>query len=297
MKQIILTLSVLITSFSSFAQQYVPMPTDSAWWMYRSVMGGEGHTEYTETLILAAGDTVWSGHTYTKLMKRSDNYDVFNGNPFPTSFIADHPDVFVGGMREENKVVYVRRYGIGESILFDFNLQVGGTFQPNQNTTVTVTAIDDVLVGSTYRKRYTTTGGVFIEGIGNRNSGVMNQYGSLVCFKAEQSFNTGYYSPQNSNDCHYIFPYGTALNVSTTETENELSIFPNPFTDRINIDIATPGTLGMYNSLGQCIKKMSYSNAGKHSIDNLSNLPSGLYFININDRDGKLITTKKLMKQ
>jgi hypothetical protein len=295
MKQFILSVSALILSFSSFAQQYVPMPTDSAWWLYTSVMGGEGHTEYSSILILAQGDTVWSGHTYTKLMTRGDSYDIFNGNPGPTSFIAEQPDAFIGGMREENKIVYVRKYGVPEKVLFDFNLQVGGSFNIDQNTTVTVTDIDQILIGSSYRKRYTTTAGKYIEGVGSDMIGIMSLFGSFICFHSDQSYNNGDYSPQQSNDCHYIYPFGTALSVFSGKQEDELSIYPNPVNDVMNINYPTQGTIVIYNAIGQ--KACAYSiNKGLNTID-VRQLSQGLYNVVVRDEHNTVITTRKIIKQ
>lgn len=82
------------------------------------------------------------------------------------------------------------------------------------------------------------------------------------------------------------------------DTENELSVFPNPFSSEINISftLAETKTVNMYlfDAMGKLITQVASNglfSAGQNSIIyNSSDLPAGLYFI-------KLITPNKTMQQ
>ena len=81
--------------------------------------------------------------------------------------------------------------------------------------------------------------------------------------------------------------------------EKGFLIYPNPFKDYINIQhYAQPTnlqTIVVYNTLGQRVKTIDYNgNANKNETINLADLPSGLYVVQLNYADKKVI--KKMIK-
>jgi parallel beta-helix repeat protein len=59
-------------------------------------------------------------------------------------------------------------------------------------------------------------------------------------------------------------------------TGNDISVYPNPATNYINLKVPTTGSMGLYAADGKLIKTL-YLQAGVNSVD-LSNLPGGLYY-------------------
>lgn len=260
MKKLFLTLFILLIFLSSsFAQPYVPMPTDSAWWHCRSVAWTEPTLHLYDHLVYVNGeDTLWDGVTYTKLMLRSAHAAVPNGGPEPTTFIANQPDRFIGGIRETNRMVYVRDIGQPEHLFFNFNHQVGDIVSQIGSNISRVTDIDQIPVGDTYRKRFvvTTTPGnsieTYVAGIGRYTIGVIDVNAGLQCYHSEQYYNNG----------NYI-----------------------------------PGTNGgpVYNTAGQ--KAYSHSlSKGMNTID-VSQLPQGLYNVVVRDEQNAVVSNQKLIKQ
>jgi subtilisin family serine protease len=81
--------------------------------------------------------------------------------------------------------------------------------------------------------------------------------------------------------------------------EKGFLIYPNPFKDNINIQYySQPNNLQsivIYNTIGQRVKTISYNgNASSNETINLSNLPSGLYVIQLIYSDKKVV--EKMMK-
>jgi hypothetical protein len=96
---------------------------------------------------------------------------------------------------------------------------------------------------------------------------------------------------QPSNAIYYGF-------VDTkTSDENSLSIYPNPFTDLLNIDyhILSAGNvkIALYNSIGKEIAVIAdglISSGNHHDLYNGKLLPAGVYYCKIFSNDGVQIT-------
>ncbi len=305
MKKLLLVVCILIISSPSFAQQYVPMPTDSAWWMYGSADWNESALHLDNFMVYVNGeDTSWDGTGYRKLMLRKSSIAVPNGNPIPTTFTATQPDIFIGGYRENNKVVYVRKAGGVEEEFFDHNHQVGDILFSDGSTTKSVTSIDQILIGSSYRKRIAvsiTPGNTietYVEGIGCYSFGIIEINAAFNCYQGEQYYNNGNYVPGTNggptDDCIYILPF-TTTNVSTPNGEEQLSIYPNPVHDLLSINSHLEGTAAIYNTIGQVVYSHAF-NKGIQTID-VSQFSQGVYHIVLRDERNAVIATQKLMKQ
>lgn len=82
------------------------------------------------------------------------------------------------------------------------------------------------------------------------------------------------------------------LAVNDVEQSNDVSIYPNPAKDLVNIISEESGTFEIYNSAGQSVSKQAIT-AGENRIS--LNLKSGMYFMKINT-SGKTIHKKLLIK-
>jgi uncharacterized delta-60 repeat protein len=79
---------------------------------------------------------------------------------------------------------------------------------------------------------------------------------------------------------------------SSSENETPIAIFPNPFNDQIKVNSkAAVSQMTLFNALGQQITE-AYS----QNIMNTSNLPSGVYFLQIEDELGAT-STHQLIKE
>ena len=89
-------------------------------------------------------------------------------------------------------------------------------------------------------------------------------------------------------------PSTAVLSVSDNEV-SQISIFPNPTQDTLNISSGTPiEQIKIYNSLGQNIITLTVNNQLQYSISTID-IPNGLYVIELTTPSG--ILTEKFIKQ
>ncbi len=85
-----------------------------------------------------------------------------------------------------------------------------------------------------------------------------------------------------------------------SKTRNSIRIFPNPITDN-SLNIIFNKTTNsnihyyIYNSVGTEIQNGSFYNATKHTKIKLENIPKGIYFISLFEKDGTNIELKKFI--
>lgn len=99
----------------------------------------------------------------------------------------------------------------------------------------------------------------------------------------------------------FIAKYGTQCSVGlqeqTANTQSQLSIYPNPATNHINI--RTNGfnnaTITILNTMGQTIFSQTLQATQNAVSLNISNLASGVYFIKVNGKEN--MVTQKFVKQ
>lgn len=94
-----------------------------------------------------------------------------------------------------------------------------------------------------------------------------------------------------------------AINSTVFDFENNLSIIPNPATEKITINItckaATKGELQIYNIAGKLImQNLIELNDGNNSIEqNVNGFDNGIYFVKIVTSDLSVSPTVKFIKQ
>lgn len=85
---------------------------------------------------------------------------------------------------------------------------------------------------------------------------------------------------------------------SLTNRRNEISFYPNPAGDEINVayDYSSDvKTITVYNIIGNLVAV--YNISGNHAILNLEKMPAGIYFARSINSQGEVVATGKFIKQ
>jgi hypothetical protein len=263
---------------------YYPLPTQNTYW--REKESGNCSSFCRDYQNFTAGDTLIGGKSYTKIWQSGYMMGT-NYYGYCTGIIAWYYSYLYKAIRNDsvNKKVYVFDFFYNtETLLYDFNLQLGDTV-PVSFSSGYVSAIDSVLVGSSYHKRFTISevnhslmDQYLIEGIGS-TSGLLKLV--TFCFECcsdlgcvKQDGNTIY---QRIGPCNII-----------TGTSNKLvpdfscKISPNPCEGLVKIHFypqAENVSLLLYNELGQIVMQ-KYNLSNEQDID-LASLKAGFYYYNV----------------
>ena len=83
------------------------------------------------------------------------------------------------------------------------------------------------------------------------------------------------------------------LNVDYTSLNenkvNELSIYPNPVINVVTIKNVEQGIINLFNNQGQLVMTYSNKEVADEVTFNLSQLPTGIYFYELNEMKGKIV--------
>lgn len=272
------------------AQNYVPFPTDSARWKVSYGSGALGCPSLVaEYQYEISGDTVISSVTYHKITKTG----------YTNNFFCYPPDWgYVGCYREDTlkHIYFIPRSAASDTLLYDFNLSIGDTVQGYLTCfcmePIVVDSIDSILVGNGYRRRYIVDGCnnmaqgyALIEGIGSSR-------GLLDCIA---SFESGALLDCFSDHGQTIYPDTTTfcpiLIESVAETqEMKWSVYPNPAADVITFqsnDYSGRLLITITNLTGQIVRSENISASDGGFTVSRNGLPSGIYFIEILDEQGR----------
>lgn len=93
-------------------------------------------------------------------------------------------------------------------------------------------------------------------------------------------------------------PHWRPTDIYTINNADNLNIYPNITSDRLNIKVNTPNYSGdydysIYTTTGQVVQEGVIQSGGNI---NVGNLPSGTYYFGMNDRDGRPIAPKPFVK-
>lgn len=94
----------------------------------------------------------------------------------------------------------------------------------------------------------------------------------------------------------------SSLSVSTQESFNSLTSYPNPFEDKLTldfnqIDIKTVKSIKIHNLLGQLVYQIDKNRFNQNKINlELNNLKTGVYILKIDTQNGKRISRKLVKK-
>jgi len=271
------------------------MPADSAVWRYR-MYDIDYISQVMDCIMFVNGsDTIVHGKTYHKIISRAYNRVVPYGTIPPiVTADANVPDTYYGAIRDSNKQVFLLTIA-GEQLIFDFNAVVGDSI-PAYSGKDKVIAIDSVLLGGIYHKRFLTTDTNYyvIEGVGSSRGlipGLNDGSGNVqfLCF----SDTSVVYSPGNTISCTYIYPIGYTSVPDHLNSENEIEINPVPAYDIVHISTPNTITVVIYNDIGQVI----WSGGITHRLDiPVSLWAKGMYYMQCKG-PGAGISMKKLVVQ
>ncbi|MCQ2287180.1 MAG: T9SS type A sorting domain-containing protein [Bacteroidales bacterium] len=107
---------------------------------------------------------------------------------------------------------------------------------------------------------------------------------------------------QNNDDASDVFPFyvqfTSATGVQQYAAEKGLSVYPNPATSSVTIEydanMAVNTNVVIKNITGAVVYKHNASTTGKSYV-NISNMKSGIYFYGLQDANGRMLCTKKLL--
>ncbi len=309
MKKYVLILILTVLSLPVFSQEYQPFPTQNAMWREYEyhIMSHWSHYQYVIT-----GDTVMNDLTYHKLQKSGSYYEWFNSS---ISGINE----YVGAFREdiENKKVYFMQAGkVKDTLLYDFDLNIGDTLPPlygyaynYDNIVPIVLDIDSVLLSDgVYHKRFLIKNCpqmwiplsiYFIEGVGS-SFGLLtgitcpfeNRF-ELVCLTVDSQ---SVYILENSGKPCALAPIIESIDRIEQREEINFKVFPNPASGFVCIDFDKQKPLPDYIEIANMIGEITLREMVRtHSVDiNVSNFPPGTYVIRIS-KNGRTIGYKKLV--
>ncbi len=301
--KLIFTFTMWIANMN--AQTYTPLPNTTAIWTGNqcSYFSSSGMIYKTGMF----GDTLINTLSYKKIYGSTD----FHFNLSTASYLC--------ALRESGKKVYYIKDGnVTESLLYNFNLDVGDTAKikniMGSYVALKVDSIDQVMVNGQPRKRWTfNANGSFhtkeywIEGIGS-NFGLLwpllsisdNIY-SLLCVSSEGTVIYHDQSIANNFICFQVPNYDCDAFVSTSVQEREASqlttcVFPNPFSAQATLTTnqeLTDAELVMYDVTGREVYRLNRLYGTEITLYN-THLARGSYYYKLTERH-KLLSKGKLI--
>ena len=273
-----------------FGQTYTSFPTTAVWYQVEEFQSNPLDYRAVNTIFALNADTIIANQNYRKL----------------TQTLRWQTD-YVGAIREnqQKSVFFYAKTDSTERLLYKFGLSVGDSLNIRRNTAqnpIKVLAIDSVLIGNNFRKRYllnTPTLGVkdyWIEGIGSTKGLFYTQSGiefenraTLLCF-----YNNNLLEYKNSR---------AASNCTVANEELRFSnvhVYPNPVNNRLKFDVANTETtllkMVIFDMFGRILIQKQIGNGLSSFEINVENLPNGVYFYALSHQNrqqtGKFVVQK-----
>jgi len=301
MKTFLLLLSFM--PLLAMSQQNFPLIKDNGVW--RSAAAGivtpPDPWWISKFQFVMDGDTLISNKTYKKLYSCDYSPSINNKS-------------YIGVMRQDTteKIYFTLHSSLNigysgyhiqqnvEYLLYDFLISVGDTFivANKVDSMQVLQSIDSVLVHNEWRKRWTFIGKstnhqrVWIDGIGD-TKGLFypflfefEDYQLLTCYEDSNDFWLNPELVQNGTDC-----FAVGIEEANAYEKFNLSLYPNPATDHINIDIASQykqqnSEIIIYNSQGTEVYKTDIPNNTETINLNINQLPPGVYFLRLLTDEG-----------
>ncbi|MBA3649450.1 MAG: T9SS type A sorting domain-containing protein [Chitinophagales bacterium] len=119
----------------------------------------------------------------------------------------------------------------------------------------------------------------------------------LIPFKGSVIAGGNFTNTNDGKTVNNIAEYSTITNTNYISPKAaKFYIYPNPATDQLHIEATNihNATVNILNLFGHVVLKQQFSDNA--SID-ISNLPKGMYLINIRDEKGNVLQTEKVVKQ
>src|ERR1035437_5061123 len=167
MRHLLLGMTVFLTLTVAQGQTdvYHPFPDSNAFWNQHSYSLNFNHTCSTDDYyaLFINGDTIIGTNTYHKIYRQGYTvYACWNPPTTPVySYYSAHYDCAIRQDSLQKKVFhYYNYYPSKDTILYDFNLNVGDTVPLTYAGSYfeTVSKVDSALVGTKYHKKFTLQG-------------------------------------------------------------------------------------------------------------------------------------------
>lgn len=310
MKRIVVLFIFVCFAKINVAQLYQPFPTDSSMWREWAYDVDASYNDTWDYQYFIEGDTIIAGNNYHKILYTGTYHHVSW-----TSYSINYVNQYKGAFREDTaKHILFFPYGdTTEYVLYDFNLSIGDTLTQSYLNSFGsgnwVSAIDSILVGGQYHKRYHISNDTaaaswnlnyvsFIEGVGSTFGLLGLGGGSLWPVFERESHLSCYthngiteYTDSTTTSCNPII-----IGVTEQSDETPISIFPNPTTGIINLKTPTfeKTQIEIFDVLGKTIYQKEISTPETEI--NLSSLPKGVYFLKAISGN-KRSTTQKIILQ
>ena len=106
------------------------------------------------------------------------------------------------------------------------------------------------------------------------------------------SFTIYFSASATKPSCSATARLASAEDTQSTMSAGDIAVYPNPFTDEVNVSLASPETVTgivVFNSLGQFVQQVEKASIGSNNTIRLSReLNGGLYFIKVEGADGSM---------
>lgn len=273
-------LLLLLTTFSAqtFSQEYDPIIKESSFW---DVMSQGSGACTTASRFAIGNDTLINNTTY----KRIKIYTMYDANGASSCFDGPlyihendfyYAEEFIRESIEEKKLYiltteYSSNGQLEESVLCDFNLNVGDTMLNAFGLSDSYLVIQGIDTDSQGRKRYNHGCGNFTEGVGN-SIGILKICDLYLDGVSQELFCHG--NAENQNDCATV--------LSTEDFAiSTFKMSPNPVGNKLSLTINENSTVKTYSILGQLIDTFQLNT--NTEID-VSTYKKGMYLLEISNQ-------------
>lgn len=253
------TLFIVLFGSILFGQEYRPMLNENNVWDVQHYSGEGNFSDYQYTLSDEL--IIFNGKEYARIE--------FTGSAFADIYLHEN-------INDRTVYAYYPESG-DEYLLYDFNLEVGddlplsGFFNYNEFEEAVIEEITyENVFGLENIKTYSAGGIKIHEGIGT-NAGLFTLIGAI-------------------DDMYYLADFQTTMSTSEENTKSKTKIYPNPFSDKIQIQNSEEiKELQLFDLQGKLIS--TNKNLDKLN-SKLSSLSNAVYFLKIQFKNNKSETIK-----
>lgn len=295
--------SLILTLFLFYgnSQTYYPTGTDSTTYSVGCFIlntPGSGLSTWIEQYTFR-GDTIINRKSYVKVYYSDDN--IIDTNYDVNSTLINYSYIFA--VRDSAKKVFtIKANQSSEKLVYDFGLSVGDTMNHYLDYSSfsigisVLSRIDSFLVNYPaphFRKKYFYSGQLSssfnqfgeIEGMATAFFGRMDseiRSGGCVRMACIQQKDLYIYKSCDTCDCYSILVDIIRSNLDE-KSIGEIKVYPNPFSDIINIDFSTNQIAGIVKILDVSGREVLNRkvNHNKSIEINLSEVQSGVYIVSL----------------
>lgn len=293
----LLTLILLTTSVSTFAQNYFPLIRPNLVWQILNGDGSQICSLSGGNRYFFQGDTTISGFQY-KIIQANSIVQI-NAGPYCPPFAVDGSSSWITGsfIREGTSAKKVFVYDQGnnsDALLYDFNLIAGDTLNSTfagQGFTLIVDSVKTItlLNGAVRKIFYLNDNEYYIESVGGSQG---------LQFPIIQAI--GFWEvPTCMSENNIQFFWGTQcfgfVGIDEVKNNSSINIYPNPFANKLTVSTSSneQSQIILCDILSRKLLQQSFVNS---TTVNTEQFIGGIYSYEILNANG-LITKGKIIKQ